>query len=255
MEAWCWSARAAWAEARYSNIFARSAPSIPRRPRRRSFCDVSYHRDAMPNWESMWAGGLKPGQAFDAAKCEPAFTKLLSTATGLPTGRALVPGCGRGYAVAALARAGYDATGLDIAPTAAAAANEYLASGAEEGIEGLPCRVEAADFFDYTGSFDLIYDCTFLCAIQPEERSSWAQKMDELLTPETGELVTLIFPVASPPYTGGPPYCMSPELVTSLLEPLGFEALSMSEVPSNELARGGKVGSSKEFIARWRRKA
>ena len=38
-----------------------------------------------------------------------------------------VPGCGRGYAVAALARCGYDATGLDIAPTAVQAANAHIA--------------------------------------------------------------------------------------------------------------------------------
>mmetsp|Transcript_71604 Transcript_71604/g.202374 ORF Transcript_71604/g.202374 Transcript_71604/m.202374 type:complete len:126 (-) Transcript_71604:2561-2938(-) len=61
-------------------------------------------------WESMWARGLKAGQAFDASRTEPAFTVLIEgqgkdygwSAEPLPTGRALVPGCGRGYAVASL---------------------------------------------------------------------------------------------------------------------------------------------------------
>lgn len=208
----------------------------------------------MPNWESMWASGLGRGQAFDANRVEPAFAKLLNTASGLPVGKALVPGCGRGYAVAELCRRGYDATGLDIAPTAAKAANDYLASGEEPGMDR-PWRVVAEDFFKHGDSYDLIYDCTFLCALPPELRSAWASKCNELLKPK-GELVTLIFPVADPPYEGGPPYCMSPQLVTSLLEPLGFESVSMSEVPTADLARANRgLASSKEYIARWRRAA
>jgi SAM-dependent methyltransferase len=206
----------------------------------------------MPNWESMWASGLGRGQAFDANRCEPAFIKLLSTASDLPVGKAFVPGCGRGYAVAELCRRGYDATGLDIAPTAVKAANDYLASGEESGIQGRPWRVVAEDFFQHEGTYDLIYDCTFLCALPPELRTSWASKCAELLKPK-GELVTLIFPVADPPYEGGPPFCMSPQLVTDLLKPAGFEPLSMSEVPEADLARSNRgLAGSKEYIARWR---
>ena len=110
----------------------------------------------------MWANGLRPGQAFDAAKVEPAFAKLLSTATDLPRGRALVPGCGRGYAVAALAKAGYDATGLEIAPTAAKAAEDYL--NGEADIKGLLWKISCGDFFEHSPleQYNLLYDCTFL---------------------------------------------------------------------------------------------
>lgn len=205
------------------------------------------------NWESMWAGGLDPGQAFDANRVEPAFQKLLDTATDLPRGRAIVPGCGRGYAVAALARKGYDATGVEIAPTAVKAANEHIAKN--EKVDGLPCRVKEDDFFKHRGAdgqpYDLVYDCTFLCAIPPEWRQDWAAQMAKLLRPG-GEIVTLIFPVVDPPFQGGPPHCMSVDLVRKLLLPAGFEELSVTEVPAADLARG--MGRAKEFLGRWRRK-
>ena len=121
-------------------------------------------------WEGMWAAGLKPGQAFDATRCEPAFADLLrGDLAGGGGRRALVPGCGRGYAVAALAAAGYQATGLEVSPTAVAAASAYLST--QQGIEG-KWQIDEADFFKHTPAqpYDLIYDCTFLCAIPPEAR-------------------------------------------------------------------------------------
>lgn len=76
------------------------------------------------------------------------------------------------------------------------------------------------DFFTLEGrKFDVIYDYTFLCAIEPNMRKSWAEKMKQLLKPG-GELVTLIFPLET--REGGPPYAMSIDLVTNLLEPEGF---------------------------------
>ena len=79
------------------------------------------------DWESMWGAGLNPGDAFDATRVEPAFESLIGTGT-LPTGRACVPGCGRGYAVAALASDERHVTGLEVSKTAKAAADAYLSS-------------------------------------------------------------------------------------------------------------------------------
>jgi len=50
--------------------------------------------------------------------------------------KALVPGCGKGYDVALLASWGFDAYGLEISPTAADKANEYLASNDGGAMEG-----------------------------------------------------------------------------------------------------------------------
>lgn len=201
-------------------------------------------------WEAMWARGLSKGAAFDAARAEPALVSLLQKVK-LPLGRALVPGCGRGYSVAALAAPDRTSLGLDIAPTGVAAARECLAEMLRGSDLEKQANVEQANFFDITpellgGQFNLIYDCTFLCAIQPAQREMWASQMNKLLAP-AGELITLIFPVG-PIGDRGPPFSINEELVRSLLTPHGFNAISVEEVPRDQQARGGK-----EIIARWTR--
>ena len=77
-------------------------------------------------WEDMWASGLGKGDKFDAAVVEPALRDLIDSGALPPSGPALVPGCGRGYAVAALAESGQrEVLGIDIAPTAVKAAQEW----------------------------------------------------------------------------------------------------------------------------------
>jgi hypothetical protein len=99
--------------------------------------------------------------------------------TKLPKGKALVPGCGKGYDVALLASWGYDAYGLEISGHAAEAAREYLKQPGEGPLEGenkvkdekvgrgvTKCLV--GDFFDDAWrkesggekGFDVIYDNT-----------------------------------------------------------------------------------------------
>ena len=67
---------------------------------------ISAARSGGANWERMWAGGLAPGEAFDAAQPELALQALIpgSGITGLSPStqgslqlhgkRVLVPGCG-----------------------------------------------------------------------------------------------------------------------------------------------------------------
>ncbi|WP_369918587.1 methyltransferase domain-containing protein [Tenacibaculum singaporense] len=49
-----------------------------------------------------------------------------------------------------------------------------------------------ADFFELKGTFDLIIEQTFFCAINPELRSKYAQKTHKLLV-KKGKLVGLLF--------------------------------------------------------------
>ena len=93
--------------------------------------------------------------------------------------------------------------------------------------------------------YDLVYDCTFLCAIDPSRRLEWAQQMRRLIRPG-GEIVSLVFPVGD--FEGGPPFALSPDVVKDLLEPAGFENVSLTEVPEEQWARGRQ-----EYLYRWRR--
>ncbi|KAJ0036081.1 hypothetical protein Pint_25486 [Pistacia integerrima] len=91
-----------------------------------------------------------------------------------------------------------------------------------------------ADFFTWcpTELFDLIFDYTFFCAIEPEMRSAWAQKISDFLKPD-GELITLMFPISD--HVGGPPYKVSVSDYEEVLYPIGFQATSIVD---NELAIG-----------------
>ncbi len=108
------------------------------------------------------------------------------------------------------------------------------------------CTFINADFFKLTGSYDLVYDYTFLCAIPPHWRADWSSQMAALIVPG-GVLVTLIFPIV-PGMEGGPPFEMSVELVSSLLLD-NFELISMEKPHASHPGREGK-----EMIALWRRK-
>ena len=82
------------------------------------------------------------------------------------TGRVLVPGCGAGHDVRALAVQGADVIGLDIAPRAIDKAKSFSASWNE-------CY-EMGDFLNlgkqYHHSFDWIVEHTCLCAVDTSER-------------------------------------------------------------------------------------
>jgi SAM-dependent methyltransferase len=192
------------------------------------------------SWEEAWQEGRT---GWDAGVSSPALRKLVQR-DDLPGGRALVPGCGSGYDVFTLARAGWTAVGLELAATAAQRFKEVRADAA---LRSEQAQIAIGDFFEWEPDqpFDLIWDYTFLCAIEPEMREAWAKKMSELLAPE-GQLVTLIFPVDPSRGDEGPPYQMSPDLVTELLTP-GFENLEMTKVDESHPGREGK-----EWLARWR---
>lgn len=184
----------------------------------------------------------------------------------VPYGTALVPGCGRGYDVTLLAHEQREALGLDISPTAIAAATSRLDSlSAEEcGVKG-HAKFSTTSFFDMTVAnsnyFDFIYDYTFLCALDPSIREAWADKMAELLRPSTGELLTLIFPIVEHTSEGplsGPPFPVSLKLLEDLLVPRGFECLELRLLPP-ELCHQGRdgttAGSAASGVGRWRKQS
>jgi hypothetical protein len=103
----------------------------------------------------------------------------------------------------------------------------------------------------------VVFDCTFLCAIQPGRRAEWAAKMADVVAPG-GELITLIFPVkpgAPDPQDGevgsGPPFNMSPRLVAGLLEGTGLFSQTSCEAVPADMATRQFAG---EYLARWTRK-
>ncbi len=61
------------------------------------------------------------------------------------------------------------------------------------------------DFFDHQGSYDLIFEQTFFCALAPHRRADYVKKMSELLSDEgllVGVLFTVEFEREGPPFGG-----------------------------------------------------
>lgn len=191
------------------------------------------HAGASAHWERMWKGGLGKGQAFDVGAVSATLAAALARETYAPRPgmTALVPGCGRAYDALALARHGFDAVvAVDLAPTACKAAQSWLQESGDPAAAKV--SVQCADFFSLQGKYDFIWDCTFLCALDPSVRERWATKHSELLS-TNGALLTCVFPICDK--TGGPPFAMSVPLVRDLLEPVGMQAVSILDpVPEAE---------------------
>lgn len=194
-----------------------------------------------PRWVHMWNEGIAPGQKFDMGLVSPYLQSLIQTGS-IPNGRALVPGCGRGYDVTALASHKRTAIGIDLSPIAINEAIERLDRLSVPPPPG-SAQFICGSFFelpsDPSSQFNFIYDYTFLCALDPSVREKWASKLSELTVPG-GEVLTLIFPIRE--YEGGPPFSVSLELVRSLMEPAGFECIELKILPP-EMSHSGRDGS------------
>lgn len=189
------------------------------------------------NWEEMWAAGLKPGDAFDIGKASKCLMEVLPMLKG---SSALVPGAGRAYDAIALAEAGFDVTALDISRTACQAAQALIGGNAK-------VRICEGDFFAHEGTYDVIWDCTFLCALPPQMRQQWAAQSAKLVAP-SGSLVTMVFPIGKGP--GGPPFALSIGIVSDLLEPLGFKASTTLDLPKGTHMPGAPFGNA---VVIWKR--
>ena len=113
----------------------------------------------------------------------------------------LIPGCGNSYEAAYLLEKGFtDVTLVDI--------SHMLTSELEKkfhSYSGKQLKIINANFFDLHGSFDLIFEQTFFCALDPSLRTNYVHKMHELLKPRgklVGVLFDRIFDEEGPPYGG-----------------------------------------------------
>lgn len=193
------------------------------------------------SWEKAWEEGRTP---WDAGSSPPILEELVRRGD-LPEGRALVPGAGSGYDVLTLAAEARRVVGLELSGIAI---GRFDSLRERAGVPPEWARLVRRDFFEFEPDepFDLVWDYTFLCAIDPSRRWEWVERMDALLAPD-GELVTLIFPVREGDPESGPPYPMSPGLVRDLLEPR-FTAVHLEPVQNSHPARLGR-----EWLGRWRR--
>ncbi|CAJ0752235.1 22774_t:CDS:2 [Entrophospora sp. SA101] len=155
----------------------------------------------------------------------------------LPEGKGLVPGCGQGYDVFYLANEKRHITGLDLSETVI---DQAIQLQKNKAIDSSIATFIAGDFFKLspTEKFQLVYDYTFLCALPPTLRESWASKMAELISPG-GVLIALIFPIwSASDHEGGPPYALNLEIYQELLENDFTKEYFDPDCPSYEHRKG-----------------
>jgi SAM-dependent methyltransferase len=152
-------------------------------------------------WEKRFATGDMP---WDRGEANPQLGAWRATGALKPC-RILVPGCGSGHEVAALAAARFEVTALDYSPEAIARTRARLDA------ESLKATVIEADALAWQPEkpFDAIYEQTCLCALYPDQWRAYADQLHRWLTP-SGKLFALFVqfprPGAADGIIEGPPY-------------------------------------------------
>lgn len=149
-------------------------------------------------WQGRYAAGTT---GWDRGQASPALEAWLRSGALTPC-RILVPGCGRGHEVVALARAGFRVTGLDYASAAVETLRARLAE------DGLGAEVVDADILAWepTAQFEAVYEQTCLCALPPERWEDYEQRLASWLVPG-GSLAAAFMQTDA---SAGPPFACAP---------------------------------------------
>lgn len=175
-------------------------------------------------WDQRYVSGQT---GWDLGEACPAFVHYFSQ----DRNRAhaiLIPGAGNAHEADMLLKLGYtNLTIVDIAPTVVNSLQEKYAGRSE-------IQIICSDFLVQEGSYDLILEQTFFCALDPSLRNAYVEKMAELLTPG-GLLVGVLF---DRDFEGGPPFGGHADEYRALFTPY-FELLDFSTCTRSAAPRAG----------------
>lgn len=131
------------------------------------------------------------------------------------SGRALVPGCGSGNDARYLAAHGCSVVGVDISPSAIRQAQ------AQPNPPGADVSFQLCDFLNPQSglpleAFDLVFEHTCFCAIDPQRRKDYATAVHRHLKPG-GQMLAILFTDIED--EGEPPYPCSHHEIEALFAP------------------------------------
>ena len=137
--------------------------------------DQNYWEDKWQNQETGW----------DIGYTSPAIEKYMLQFPNKEA-RILIPGCGNAHEADFLTENGFqNITILDISPFAVDILQKRFS-------EKPQIKVICEDFFQHMGTYDLMIEQTFFCAIPPIKRTEYVKKSAELLS-EKGKIIGLLF--------------------------------------------------------------
>ena len=187
-------------------------------------------------WEERYQASDMP---WDKGEASPGLVDFLAAHPELKRGTVCVPGCGTGHDVRSWAKAGFDAVGYDIAPSAAQLGRERTAAAR------LTARFELGDFLKDVPPFlfEWVFEHTLFCAIAPRDRDDYVKAVLRWLRPG-GNYLAVNYLI---PDTDGPPFGTTREELMKRFSP-HFELLS-EWVPRSYPNRTGL-----ELMLWWKRK-
>lgn len=135
---------------------------------------------------------------WEKGEPSPGLVDFLASHAGLKKGDVLVPGCGTGHDARAWAKAGFNVTGADLAPSAIQLCKERTAAA------GLKADFMLGDFLSDppTHLFDWVFEHTLFCAINPDRREDYVRAVSRWLKPK-GQYLAVNYLI---PDTDGPPF-------------------------------------------------
>lgn len=189
-------------------------------------------------WEERYRAGETP---WEYPGVPPALTRFLARNPARSGETVLVPGCGSGQELAAFVAAGYAVTAVDFSATAVKRARGRVPAGTAVALH-------CADFFTCAlplAGYSLIYERTFVCALDPARWPVVAKRITSLLRPG-GRWVGLFL---EGPKEDGPPFGWDRGEAEALLR-LHFEHLDTQRVPP---AESPALFAGREWWREWRR--
>lgn len=167
--------------------------------------DKNYWTQRYENQQAQWDIGYASPALMAYMENKPLDAKVL------------IPGAGNAHEAEALWKNGFkNVFVLDLSEWPLKQLRERMPDIAEN-------QFICGDFFEHTGTYDIILEQTFFCALDPNLRMAYVKKMTELLHPQ-GELAGLLF--SSAMNSDKPPFGGSKLEYNALFEPY-FNLLEM----------------------------
>lgn len=188
-------------------------------------------------WENRYQTGDMP---WEKGAPSPGLVDFIAEHAKLTRGTVCVPGCGTGHDAREWAKAGFEVSGFDLAPSAIRLAKQKT----EEA--GLKATYELMDFLrdEPPQKFDWLFEHTLFCAIQPSERDEYVRATLRWLKPG-GQFLAVNYIDCGPE---GPPFPTTREEQIARFSPY-FELMA-DWIPRSYTNREGR-----ERMFWWRRKA
>ncbi len=179
-------------------------------------------------WTAIYKGDEEPG--WNLHKAAPALVDVLPRIK-LPKSRVLVLGCGEGFDAHHFAEAGHIVTAIDFSEEALSRAKKRFGGDKIQWVQADALAFQPA----WADSFDVVFDHTFYCAIDPTRRGELADLWFRYLTPG-GQLLGIFFAMDRP---SGPPFGGSEWEMRQRLQKR-FQFLLWGRVKDSPPARLGK---------------